>query len=170
MTKPSQHRQTSVVAGARAALLALPWMLLAGCAVTPQAGGDAAAIRALLERQVSDWNAGDLEGFMRAYLQARETRFASGDHAGRGWDQALARYRLRFPEGSGMGRLAFGEVEVESLGRHHALAFGRWRLDAGGTVRHGLFTLVLARTVDGWKIVHDHTSAGTAPVHPAKTP
>ena len=40
-----------------------------------------------------------------------------------------------------------------------ALARGRWRLKlANGSTRTGLFTLMLRRFGEGWRIVHDHSS------------
>jgi len=167
MTKRTQGRQPWwPVSTLLAVLLAAAG---SGCALLPRSAiDDEAAIRAVLERQLADWNAGDIDGFLRAYLQSGRTRFASGDSQGRGWDAARARYRARFPDGSAMGRLAFGEVEVESLGRDYAIASGRWRLDRPGLVEHGVFTFVLVRTVDGWKIAQDHTSSG--PPRPSHEP
>ena len=40
-----------------------------------------------------------------------------------------------------------------------ALAFGRWRLQREKDEPAGLFTLVLRKTSEGWRIIHDHTSA-----------
>lgn len=161
MTKPSQGRQPwRLLAGLLATLLLAA---SGGCALVPRSAlADEAAIRAVLERQLAAWNAGDIDGFLGAYLQSGRTRFATGDSSGRGWDAARVRYRARFPDGSGMGRLAFGEVEIESLGRDYAIASGRWRLDGAAQVEHGVFTFVLVRTVDGWKIAHDHTSSGAS--------
>jgi len=60
-----------------------------------------------------------------------------------------------------MGVLAFSEIEVRPLARGVALATGKFTLhrstDAGGDAL-GRFTLILKRTPDGWKIIHDHTS------------
>jgi ketosteroid isomerase-like protein len=37
---------------------------------------------------------------------------------------------------------------------------GSWQLTmSDGKTPHGLFTLVFRKFPDGWKIVHDHTSA-----------
>jgi beta-aspartyl-peptidase (threonine type) len=38
---------------------------------------------------------------------------------------------------------------------------GRWRLTfRDGKQTGGLFTLLMRRTPEGWRIVHDHTSLG----------
>ena len=59
-----------------------------------------------------------------------------------------------------MGRLAFSGVEVVLLGPDAALARGRWELTMpDGSHPGGLFTLVLRKFPEGWRITHDHTSS-----------
>jgi beta-aspartyl-peptidase (threonine type) len=74
------------------------------------------------------------------------------------------RYRRRYQaEGRAMGRLAFSGLDIEPLGPEAVLARGRWRLTMpDGTAPGGLFTVIFRRFPDGWKIVHDHTSADEA--------
>jgi ketosteroid isomerase-like protein len=58
-----------------------------------------------------------------------------------------------------MGELAFTNIRVETLGSHHAFAIGGWQLTLkDGTKRNGLFTLVLKKFPEGWRIIHDHSS------------
>ena len=60
-----------------------------------------------------------------------------------------------------MGQLRFDGIEVVPLGDDAALARGAWHLVmSDGQEPHGLFTLLLRRLDGGWRIVHDHTSAG----------
>ena len=40
-----------------------------------------------------------------------------------------------------------------------ATVFGRWKLVREDDEPHGLFTLVMRRFDEGWRIVHDHTSS-----------
>ena len=119
------------------------------------------SIRALLETQQADWNRGDLDGFLKGYWNSPKTVFQSGGSRFDGWETIRARYRKRYLEdGSAMGQLAFSNIEIESLGPESALARGRWRLTMpDGKTPGGLFTVVLRKFGDGWKIVHDHTSA-----------
>jgi beta-aspartyl-peptidase (threonine type) len=72
------------------------------------------------------------------------------------------RYRKRYQaEGRAMGSLEFSGVEVIVLAPDAALARGRWRLTMpDGQKPGGLFTLLLRKLPEGWRIVHDHTSAG----------
>jgi len=143
-----------------AAGLAFGAALASGAAATP--GRDSGAeVRALLEAQVAAWNRGDLEAFMAGYWRSPELVFCSGATVTKGWDATLERYRKRYQaKGREMGRLAFDAIEVMALGEEAAFARGAYRLRLrDGSEPHGLFTLVLRRFPDGFRIVHDHTSA-----------
>jgi beta-aspartyl-peptidase (threonine type) len=120
-----------------------------------------AEVRALLDAQVSAWNRGDLEAFMAGYWRSPELVFCSGATVTKGWDATLERYRKRYQaEGREMGRLTFDAIEVMALGEDAAFARGAYRLRLrDGSEPNGLFTLVLRRFPDGFRIVHDHTSA-----------
>ncbi len=144
---------------ALAALVALPVAALARPDQDPAKGGEK-AIREILDRQVSRWNAGDLDGFAETYWRSPEVVFQSGGDRTRGWDAMLARYRKRYQgEGRAMGRLEFRDLEVRVLDAESGYAFGRWHLTMpDGSTPTGLFTLVLRKFPEGWRIVLDHTS------------
>lgn len=55
--------------------------------------------------------------------------------------------------------MSFSNLEVTILGPEAALAFGRWQLQRGQDQPSGLFTVILRKLPEGWRIVHDHTSA-----------
>ena len=121
------------------------------------------AIRAVLTDQEGAWNRGDLNGFMKGYWKSDQLRFYSGGTVTSGWQATLDRYRKRYQaEGKEMGKLTFTDLEVEVLGPDAAMARGRWKLKLSKENPEGLFTLVLKKFPDGWKIVHDHTSAAEA--------
>ena len=98
---------------------------------------------------------------MAGYWRSPELVFCSGATVTKGWDATLERYRKRYQaEGREMGRLAFDAIEVMALGEDAAFARGAYRLRLrDGSEPFGLFTLVLRRFPDGFRIVHDHTSA-----------
>lgn len=118
------------------------------------------AIRAVLTAQDEAWNRGDLDGFMKTYWKSDKLRFYSGGTVTSGWQATLDRYRKRYQaEGKEMGKLTFTDLEIEVLGPDSAMARGRWKLVLSKEKPEGLFTLILKKFPDGWKIVHDHTSA-----------
>jgi beta-aspartyl-peptidase (threonine type) len=117
------------------------------------------AVRQVLDAQVAAWNRGDLDAFMAGYWQSPELTFFSGPDRTSGWQATLERYRKRYQsEGKEMGRLTFSDVNVEMLGPDAALVRGGWRVEQSKETLGGLFTLIFRRTLDGWRIVHDHTS------------
>lgn len=119
----------------------------------------ASAVRAVLDDQVAAWNKGDLEGFMAGYWNSKDLTFYSGKDKRQGWKETLERYRQRYQgEGKEMGKLAFSELEITPIGADHALVKGRWHVEMKKDKLAGLFTLILRKTPDGWRIVHDHTS------------
>ena len=127
----------------------------------PPAGEDQAAVTRVLETQAAAWNRGDLEGYMAWYWRSPELSFYSGATITQGWQQTLDRYRQRYQsEGREMGRLHFSDLKIDLLAPDAALVRGRWQLTmSDGKRPHGLFTLLLRRLPEGWRIVHDHTSA-----------
>ena len=135
--------------------------------------GVSAEIRAVLSRQQEAWNHGDIDGFMKGYARAETTIFVSGDEVTRGWQTVRDRYLKKYGDRAKMGTLTFSDLEIEQLGPDSAIALGRWELKrandpppqgsgAAGNP-HGRFTLIFRHTPDGWRIVHDHTSAASPP-------
>lgn len=121
------------------------------------------ALRALLDTQVAAWNRGDIEAFMQGYWKSERTTFAGSGGILRGWQALLQRYRRSYPDRAAMGRLEFRELEISLLAPDSALILGRWRLEREKDSPGGVFTLVARRLPEGWRIVHDHTSAVAPP-------
>jgi beta-aspartyl-peptidase (threonine type) len=119
------------------------------------------AIRTVLEQQQADWNKGDLDGFLSGYWKSPKVVFQSGGNRYDGWEAMRDRYHKRYKaEGKAMGQVAFSGIEIEPLGAQSALVRGAWRLNMpDGSKPGGLFTLIFRKFPEGWKIVHDHTSA-----------
>jgi beta-aspartyl-peptidase (threonine type) len=133
--------------------------LLLPAADPPKAETAEEAIRKLLRDQETAWNKGDIEGFMAGYWKSPELTFSSGVEQTKGWDATLARYRKRYKgEGKEMGKLTFSEVRVQMLGEDSAFVRGKFELVRSKDKPSGLFTLILKRFPDGWRIIHDHTS------------
>ncbi len=119
-----------------------------------------AAITKILDDQAAAWNRGDLDAFLEGYWKSPKVVFQSGGTRNDGFDAMRDRYRKRYQgEGKAMGRLSFSGLEIETLGADAAFVRGGYALAMpDGTHPTGLFTLILRRFDDGWKITHDHTS------------
>jgi L-asparaginase / beta-aspartyl-peptidase len=125
---------------------------------------DRKAINAVLNAQQSAWNRGDVDAFLLGYWHSKELTFSGSSGVARGWNGVLARYKKNYPDRAAMGVLDFSDLEFRFLGQDGALVLGRWHLKREKDDVGGVFTLVWQRFPDGWKIIHDHTSA----VAPAK--
>jgi len=119
------------------------------------------AIRQVLETQVKAWNQHDLESFMTGYWNSPELTFFSGGHEAHGWQAALDRYRKNYQgQRREMGKLEFSDLRIEPLSPDAAFVRGGWHLTlSDGKTPHGLFTLIVRKFPEGWKIVHDHSAA-----------
>lgn len=118
-------------------------------------------IRSVLQAQEAAWNRGNLEAFMNGYERSEKTVFVGGDEVTRGWQTVLDRYKAKYSDREKMGTLAFSDLEVTTLGPDAAVALGRWELKRAKDRPHGRFTLIFRRGADGWRIVHDHSSAAS---------
>lgn len=123
--------------------------------------GEKAAVENVLRTQQDAWNRHDLEGFMAGYWNSPELTFFSGATEHKGWQATLDRYRAAYAgPGHEMGKLEFSGLRIEMLGAEAAFVRGAWHLTMpDGKTPHGLFTLVFRKFPEGWRIVHDHTSA-----------
>jgi len=128
-----------------------------------QRDDDRAAIEEVLREQQAAWNRGDVGTFLAAYWHSPELTFSGSSGVSRGWDGVLARYKRTYPDRAAMGRLDFSELEFRFLGADAALVLGRWHLKRDKDEIGGVFSLVWQRFPEGWKIIHDHTSAVSAP-------
>ena len=129
------------------------------CAAPEQASTSVAEIQSVLTAQQDAWNRGDIDAFMNGYARSASTVFVSQDEVSRGWETVRDRYRVKYSDRTKMGTLSFSEIEVTMLSPDAAVVLGRWRLKRTKDEPHGRFTLIFKRLPEGWRIVHDHTSA-----------
>jgi ketosteroid isomerase-like protein len=160
-------RQSATTEGEASMLRGGIWPVIVGLAVAaaivPLGGAqsspasEVASLPAALAATTDRWNAGDLEGFIAPY--AAHTTFMTP--AGPIDREAMRqRYLGRYFTGSRPDQqLRFEQLQVRPLDAGHALLTGRFVLTGGGKPEQsGWFTLIWARTADGWRIIHDHSS------------
>jgi ketosteroid isomerase-like protein len=128
-------------------------------AAPEQPSNSVAEIQSILTTQQDAWNRGDIDAFMNGYARSASTVFVSEDELRRGWETVRERYRKKYSDRTTMGTLTFSEIEVTPLSADSAVVLGRWRLQRANDEPHGRFTLIFKRLPEGWRIVHDHTSA-----------
>lgn len=117
-------------------------------------------VERMLERSAEAWNRGDLEGFMDDYLRSPTSTYIGGSGLVMGWEAIRARYAPLFQAGALRDSLRFERVAARPLGDDYALATARYVLFRQGEVTgSGPFTLVLWRSDEGWRIVHDQSAS-----------
>jgi ketosteroid isomerase-like protein len=134
--------------------------LAASSFLQAQNAASAQAIRAVLDKQVVDWNRGDLDAFATGYKNSPDILFM-GAPISRGYDQMLSTYRKGYSTKEKMGTLSFTALEVQPLDEQFATVTGNFHLEraaAGGGNADGYFLLVVEKTPAGWKIVRDATT------------
>jgi uncharacterized protein (TIGR02246 family) len=116
------------------------------------------AIRAVLDKQVDDWNRGDIPAFVRSY---GENCTFVGKSVVEGRAAVEARYRLSYPDPAAMGHLTFTDLKIKKIDDRVAVVTGAFHLQrtatAGGD-KSGIFSLVFERQSGVWRIILDHTS------------
>jgi len=120
---------------------------------------DQAAILEVLKNQQANWNKGGVNAFLEGYWHSPELTFAGTSGIARGWDAVRARYKKNYADREAMGQLEFSALEFRFLGADAALVLGHWHLARAKGDVGGVFSLVWERFPEGWRIIHDHTSA-----------
>jgi ketosteroid isomerase-like protein len=141
-----------------AVALTLP---LGGQSPASPSSPESAAIVAMMEQSVADWNRGDLDAFATCYKNSPDILFI-GHTISRGYAQMLASYKTGYPTREKMGTLSFSRLETQPLDASFATVTGHFHLErsaAGGGNADGYFLLVVEKTSSGWKIVRDDTTA-----------
>ena len=113
----------------------------------------------VLERQKDAWNHGNIENYMNDYWKSDSLLFTSGGNIQRGWNATYEKYKKSYNSKEKMGVLKFSGLEIELLSKESAWVFGHWELKRAKDNPKGVFTLILRKFADGWKIIHDHTSS-----------
>jgi len=126
---------------------------------------DRATITQLIKDQQVSWNKGDIDTFVEAYWHSPDLTFSGASGVQRGFEAVRERYKKVYPDRSTMGQLDFSDLEFHFIGNDGALVLGKWHLtrdkDKGDI--GGVFSLVWQRFPEGWRIIHDHTSAVPPP-------
>lgn len=140
-------------------IIVLCGFLVAACGKAPPAAQPEEILAPLIE-SVDAWNSGDIERFMESYEAAPETTFVGAEVA-KGTEAVLARYRRDYPDQDHMGKTEFSELEARPLSDDLAIVTGRYQLERSeehGGPAHGIFSLVMRKSNDRWRIIHDHSS------------
>ncbi len=121
---------------------------------------DRTSIIGVIEAQAAAWNKGDLDGYMAGYAKIDQLVFTSGGKIRRGYQATYDAFQTKYAQDkSKMGHLEFDILEVQPLGADGAVVLGNWKLTGSPSDGGGVFSVVVERRPEGWRVIHDHTSA-----------
>ncbi|RYY65945.1 MAG: DUF4440 domain-containing protein [Chitinophagaceae bacterium] len=117
-----------------------------------------AAVRAVLDRQVTAWNRGDIPAFMEGYWKSDSLLFIGSKGLTYGWNKTLANYLKGYPDAATMGKLSFELLVVKRLAKDYYFVVGKWHLARSKGDVGGHYDLLFRKVKGRWVIVSDHTS------------
>ncbi|MBO9591698.1 MAG: DUF4440 domain-containing protein [Niabella sp.] len=120
--------------------------------------GDVQKIQAVMERQTTAWNQGNLEAFMDTYWKNDSLLFVGKKGVTYGWQPTLDHYRKAYPSKDEMGQLKFTLLKIQALGPGFYNVVGKWQLFRKMGDLDGHFTLIFKKIAGHWKIIQDHSS------------
>lgn len=119
---------------------------------------DELAIRHILDKQVTAWNAGNIDEFMKTYWQNDSLMFIGKSGVTYGWKSTLENYKKHYPDTAAMGQLAFKILELKPLSSEVCFVIGKWHLQRTIGNIGGYFTLLFRKINGKWLLVADHSS------------
>lgn len=115
-------------------------------------------IRTLLSAQVTEWNKGNIEGYMKGYWENDSLVFIGKNGPTYGYHATLQRYRKSYPDAEAMGMLTSTIISMKKLSADYYFVIGKWHLARKQGNLSGSYTLLLHKINGEWVIVNDHSS------------
>jgi len=138
-------------------LLFILYSLVSACSQGSNTTAES-AIFAVMQKQETAWNAGDIHTFMETYWHHDSLLFVGSAGPVYGWQNTLDRYLKTYPDTVAMGKLKFNIIQVNRLSSNHYFVLGNWQLTRTIGDASGHFTLLFEKIDNKWLIVADHSS------------
>jgi len=119
---------------------------------------DESSIRRILADQITAWNKGDLDDFMKGYWNNDSLTFIGQSGITYGYTSALNNYKKHYDSPDKMGELIFTLLKLERLSPDYYFVIGKWQLKRKAGDVGGVYTLLFRRIGGRWVIVVDHSS------------
>lgn len=132
-------------------------LLLFPCLVFSQSK-DEKRILSILDKQTQAWNRGDLEGFMKGYIESDSLMYIGKSGVTYGYNATLNSYKRNYAGSDKMGQLHFEILHLKRLGKKHYLVVGKWFLKRNAGDVGGHYTLTFEKRKGEWEIIADHSS------------
>ena len=118
------------------------------------------AVTNKLDAAAAAWSSGDVEAVMATYVADEPLLVFLGDTPLKGPDAVRAALAARAAQPGGLGQMTYEWFETLQFDVNTTVVSGRVVVRREGKTQRGLFTRVLRRTPDGWRIVHDQLAWG----------
>jgi ketosteroid isomerase-like protein len=119
---------------------------------------DETEIRRILDRQVAEWNKGDIDEFMKGYWQNDSLMFIGKSGVTYGYINTLNNYKKGYADTVQMGKLKFDILHVKRISKDAYFVVGKWHLKRTIGDIGGHYTLLWRKINGNWVIVADHSS------------
>lgn len=116
------------------------------------------AIRAMLTAQVTEWNKGNIEGYMHGYWENDSLLFIGAKGPRYGYDVTLKKYKEAYPDLAHMGQLTSVITRMDRLSGKCYFVVGTWALKRSAGDVGGSYTLLIKKIKGQWVVVADHSS------------
>jgi ketosteroid isomerase-like protein len=115
-------------------------------------------ITTMMLQQANDWSNGDIEAFMEGYIKSDSLKFVGSNGLTYGWKNTLENYKKGYPTKEHTGTLTFNLLEFDQLADDVFLVIGEYHLKRTVGDANGMFSIILKRINNEWKIIADHSS------------
>lgn len=120
---------------------------------------DSLSIINVMNLQEIAWNNGDIDSFMKGYIQSDDLVFSGKNGPVYGWYNTKKRYYSSYPNTKIMGKLKFSVKKIKLISENSAYLIGEYYLKRAIDDSYGHFTLIWKKINNNWLIISDHTSA-----------
>ncbi|HEY0680004.1 MAG TPA: nuclear transport factor 2 family protein [Chitinophagaceae bacterium] len=119
---------------------------------------DKQQILSVLQKQVENWNRGNIEAFMVGYWNNDSLMFIGQSGVTYGYNATLANYKKNYGDTAKMGKLSFDILQVKKISPTYYFVVGKWFLKRSVGDVGGHYTLMFRKIEGKWVIVADHSS------------
>ena len=112
----------------------------------------------MLAAQITEWNKGNVEGYMHGYWDSDSLVFIGKNGPTYGYKPTLERYKKAYPGQEAMGQLTSTIVSIKRLSDKYYFIVGKWALERRAGNLNGSYTLLLEKKDKHWVIINDHSS------------
>jgi hypothetical protein len=126
--------------------------------VSSAQSSDEHTIRTMLATQVTEWNKGNISGYMHGYWESDSLIFIGSKGPRYGYAATLKKYKEAYPDVDHMGTLTSTITSLRRLSPDYYFIVGAWALKRNAGDVSGSYTLLLHKIKGHWVIICDHSS------------